>query len=66
MDGQETIHLRQPGIWICLSDIRNHIDNRAYTFYFTVEEMRNAYKISVETLQEEEDNTKIYFTAVYM
>ena len=56
----------KPGFRIYFSDIRNHIDNTAYTYYFTVEEMRSAHKISVETLQGEEDNIKIYFKAVYM
>jgi hypothetical protein len=52
--------------WIYFSHIRNHIDNRAYTNYFTVEEIRSAYKIPVETLQGEEDNIKIYSRAVHM
>lgn len=40
-------------------DVSLNTDSRAYTFSFIVEEMKNAFKFLVETLQGNEHNIKI-------
>jgi hypothetical protein len=43
-----------------------HTDNRTLTFHIIVEEMRNAHKILVATLQGMEDNIKTSITELHM